>query len=211
VTGIGKFLLRKNTDDLWHVLPGREPAVLSTIEKYLESGSVFLDAGANIGVYTVLAGRIVGESGRVIAVEMMPDTARILRRHLAMNDLQNVVVVEKALADTTGTSIIARVPEGKFGQASITSGVGNDVMETHVRTVTLAEILDEIGEVTLTKMDLEGAEDIALVGAGDSLQRVRAVIFEDRGDAHVSAMFRARGFSVERLDGANCLATLSAE
>jgi FkbM family methyltransferase len=206
VEGIGSFLLRRHTDDLWHVIPSRERTILSTIQKYLKPGGVFVDAGANIGVYTVLAGRLVGESGRVIAVEMMPETAAILRRHIAMNDLENASVVEQALADTTGKHVIARVPAGQNGQASIASGTLKDRIEVRVETTTVSEMLADIDEVDLMKMDLGGAEELALIGAGEVLTSVRAVIFEDWGGSRLSAIFRAKGFSVERLDGNNCLA-----
>lgn len=204
--GVGRFMVRARCDDLWHVLPGREPTVLSAIHKHLKPGSVFVDAGANIGVYTVLAGQLVGDSGQVIAVEMTPVTARILRDHLAMNHLQNVIVIEKALADTAGKQVIARVPEGLHGQASIASGIVEGGVEVRVETTTLADILVGIDYVALMKMDLEGAEELALTGAGDALKRVRAVIFEDWGETHLSDVFRAKGFTVERLDGCNSLA-----
>jgi FkbM family methyltransferase len=206
VHGIGSFGVRCNTDDLWHVLPTRERNVLSTIQKYLPAGGVFVDAGANIGVYTVLAARLVGDKGKVIAVEMMPETADILRRHLAMNHLSNVVVVQQALADASGKHVIARVPGGQHGQATIAPGVVEGGAEVRVETSTIADILAEVEDVSLMKMDLEGAEELALVGAEDALKRVRAVIFEDWGNERLSAIFRSKGFSVERLDGNNCLA-----
>lgn len=207
VEGIGGFLLRRQTDDLWHVFPSRESAVLSTIQKHLKPGSVFIDAGANIGVYTVLASQLVGDRGRVIAVEMMPATANILRRHISMNRLGNVVVIDQALTDVAGKRVIARVPKGKYGQASIAAGNVLEGVEEHVETITLAEILAGIETVALLKMDLEGAEELALIGAGGALNKIGGVIFEDWGNTRLSEIFIAKGFKVERLDGNNCLAT----
>ena len=205
VGGIGEFSLRARSDDLWHVLPSREPTVLDTVYDRLQAGDVFVDAGANIGVYTALAARLVGPSGRVIAIEMMPETARILREHISLNRLGNVEVIERALADAGGKEVIARVPAGQHGQASIAIGTARGEREARVTTVTLAEILAGVGHVALMKMDLEGAEELALMGAGDALNRVGAVIFEDWGETHLSEVFGARGFVVERLDGNNCI------
>lgn len=206
VRGFGIFVLRRFTDDLWHVLPTRERTVLKEIRQGLKPGDIFVDAGANIGIYTVLAGQLVGASGRVIAVEMMPDTARILREHILKNQLSNVSVIEQALSNVTGQVVVARVPGGQHGQASISSGVtfsGNDVK---VVTTTLSDVLGNVENVALMKMDLEGAEELALEGAGDVLNRIRIIIFEDWGDASLSELFSSKGFAVVRLDGNNCIA-----
>jgi FkbM family methyltransferase len=208
VEGIGLFALRSHTDDLWHVFPGREPAVLRGIHDHLDTGDVFVDAGANIGVYTVLAARLVGTGGRVIAIEMLPETASILRGHLLMNHLENVSVFENALAGSPGEQVVAKVPAGQYGQATITTsatiGAGQMVK---VETSTLDVILAETDKVALMKMDLEGAEEAALSGAENTLQRIRAVIFEDHGASRLSEVFCGVGLRVQRLDGNNCLAT----
>jgi FkbM family methyltransferase len=58
---------------------------------------------------------LVGPTGRVLAIEMMPATADILRQHVATNDCTNVELVEKALSDRAGDTIMAKVPAGKHG------------------------------------------------------------------------------------------------
>ncbi|MCR6496042.1 hypothetical protein LJB71_07295 [Thermomonas sp. S9] len=60
VQGFGVFRVRARTDDLWHVLPWRERRLFRVIRKFLGEGDVFVDAGANIGVFSVLASLIVG-------------------------------------------------------------------------------------------------------------------------------------------------------
>ena len=65
VRGIGKFHLRAKCDDLYHVVPLREMGIVNILKKYLKPGDTFIDAGANIGFYTVLASTLVGQSGRV--------------------------------------------------------------------------------------------------------------------------------------------------
>ena len=100
VDGVGTFDLRRGTDDIIHVLRAREPHVFATLVHLLKPGAIFVDAGANIGFYSVLASRLVGRHGRVLACEMMPDTARRLRRHLKINECRNAEVVEKALSSS---------------------------------------------------------------------------------------------------------------
>ena len=209
VGGVGRFRLRRWCDDLWHVLPWREPTVLKFIRDTLKPGDVFVDAGANVGVYSVAAAKLVGNRGHVIAVEMMPDTAARLRKHLAFNAAEQVHVVERALSDDADQVLIARVPEGRFGQASIASARVNDagLRSLSVTTTTLARLLDGIARVALMKMDIEGAELQALRGAGALIRRVEAVIFESWADScGVAEYLLSMGYDVRRLDGRNWVA-----
>lgn len=209
VPSVGSFELRARTDDLWHVLPHRERPVMAEIQRLLRPGDTFVDAGANIGFFTVMASRLVGDSGRVIAVEMMPDTASRLRHHVARNGAANVEIVEVALADRSGGSVTARVQVGKFGQASIArlhdEGAAR---ELQVPTATLDDVVGDTGPIRLMKMDLEGAEERAVVGAVNALDRTHALIYEERSDAPdaVAARLRDLGFALRQLDGGNWLA-----
>lgn len=90
----------------------------------------------------------------------MPDIASILRQHLALNQVSNVTVIEKALSDTVGQTITARVHNGHYGQASIAGVIRGDVRAVSVSTITLSQVLDELTRVSLMKMDLEGADTV---------------------------------------------------
>jgi FkbM family methyltransferase len=210
---VGDFELRAHTDDLYHVLPAREGAVIEAIRQRLGPQMTFVDAGANIGFFTVLGSRLVGPSGRIIAVEMMPDTAEILRRHIALNELPNVTVIEQALADQSGMTFRATVPEGKFGQATIMSAVSPAGRQVSVVSRTLDDILADVpGKIDVMKMDLEGAELPALVGGQGSLPRIEAIIFEQLGGkTDVSEFLAERGYLLTELDGNNILAARPVE
>jgi FkbM family methyltransferase len=217
VSRFGVFSLRANTDDLWHVLPWRERAIAELLRSTLRPGDVFIDAGANIGVYTVLASRLVGPSGAVISIEMMPDTVRQLELHIQMNRLDNVTVVRDALSNVAGQDVIATVHPGKHGRATIATnsarfGSGN---ETKVQTTTLDAITTSITHARLMKIDVEGAEHIALQGAQALLKKLDVVVFESwawaRGDLDpVDALLVKAGYNVSRLDGNNWVATRTA-
>ena len=202
--GIGIFSVRAHTDDLYHTLPSREISIIDLIQSRLRANDVFVDAGANIGIYSVLASRLVGEYGRVISFEMMPETASILRTHLSENQCHNATVVEGALSEAPGQTVIAYAEGGKHGQSSILRKVG--CVEVSVETKTLKEELKDIPAIQLMKMDLEGAELAALKGMGRDLQKVRSIIFENRDAEDVVEYVTAQGFKVTRLDGNNALA-----
>lgn len=210
VPSVGAFRLRARSDDLWHVLPWRERAIVAYLRHTLKPGDTFVDAGANIGFYTVLGAKLVGSEGRVIAIEMMPDTAERLTEHVGLNRLANVSIVRAALADTSGGVVEASVPDGRFGQASIANGRAGEpgVRRISVQTQTLDELLHDLPAVRLLKMDLEGAELPALRGARNVLSRIDAVVYESWGRARASAqaaavdrLIKDAGYSVRRLDG----------
>ena len=208
VPKIGKFTLRKFSDDLWHVFPSRERANVNYILSNLKKDDFFLDAGANIGFYTVLAAKIVGPKGRVIAIEMMPDTAEKLRSHLKLNKLDNVTIVQNALSDKTDQVVIARTKVGHYGQATILNSKTEEFgfSEFKVSTTTLDEITRDIEEVSILKMDLEGAELSAIRGGALCLKKVNNIIYESFECANEDQLETALtefGFSLSRLDGNN--------
>lgn len=210
VRGVGQFFVRPRCDDLWHVLPWREKAVVKALREHLKRRDIFVDAGANIGFFSILAAKIVGDSGQVIAVEMLPDTASILRRHLILNQISNVAVIEKALSESAGQTITARVIEGHYGQASIAGTIRGDACEVSIETTTLSQVLNGLPLITLVKMDLEGAEFMAIQGAENSLARVKAIIFEQwQGDSKVAYQLQNAGFVVSAIDGRNQIAIRS--
>jgi FkbM family methyltransferase len=212
VPGTGRFHCRRGTDDLFHVLPSGQKAVREALEATLKPGDVFIDAGANIGAFTLLGARLVGPEGRVIAVEMMPDTAGRLRNHLAINGLDWVEVVEQALSDRAGQELVARAPRLLAGQASIARKTfrTDDLVEHRVRTTTLDDLAAGLDRIALLKVDLEGAEAQAFAGGREMLGRTDAVVFEawagsDQGEDGKSGLTGA-GFEMRQIDGNNILA-----
>ncbi len=210
VEGLGTFAIRGNSDDFGHVLPKNFAAIFSVIQTHVKSGDTLIDAGSNIGVVTVWMAHCTGSTGRVIAIEMMPNTADQLRKNIAHNNLYQVELVQMALSDRGGETVIANVEPGVYGQASIVPGTNasQTVQKVKVETTTLDDITADLGEVALIKMDLEGAEPNALRGALNTLSRTRAVIFESwtgRND-EASRILAENGFAISPIDGRNFLA-----
>jgi FkbM family methyltransferase len=125
---------------------------------FLRANDLFLDIGANIGSYTILAAAVCG--ARAIAFEPDPDTARALRRNIAINHLS-------ALAEVREVALGA--VEGRTG-FTVGLGPGNRVAAPNDKWVQDVPIrrLDDIPGVetpTLIKMDVEGFEEQVLSGA----------------------------------------------
>ena len=202
---VGVFHLRAGTDDPIHVMRWREPHVARELEARLRPGDTFVDAGANIGFYSVMAARIVGPRGRVVAIEMMPDTARQLRRNIEANSGANVTVHERALTSHAGQTIHAVSDGRKLGQARLAGTTGEGAVQ--VRSAKLDDILGEIDGIRLIKMDIEGAECDALRGGSHVLPNVEAIVFENNlKDPNVVEVLRSHSFGVRHLSGSDYVA-----
>jgi FkbM family methyltransferase len=138
---------------------------------------------------------------------MMPDTAATLRANVAASGAGNVTVIERALTDEDGRKLEANADPGKLGQASIALAAGGErSLRVKVETARLDTLLPE-GRIALMKMDLEGAEYGALLGAKGLLGRLDALIYESNGeDPRIEQLLKNRGFTVRRLAGHDFIA-----
>ncbi len=131
---------------------------------------VVVDAGAYSGHFTVLAAKIVGPTGKVIAFEPDPNNRRLLERNLKLNKVCNVVVSDKALWDRTGHTQMCIAGEGS---SVMRDPINNRVEGYTVETVRAEDELDSLGvrKVDFVKMDVEGSEVEAIIGFGDILDQ----------------------------------------
>ena len=84
-----------------------EPHVTGEIQRLLRPGHVFLDIGANVGYYTIMAGQLVGAQGHVIAFEPNLQNCELIHRSVAANGLTNVMLHPYALAEARETLRLA--------------------------------------------------------------------------------------------------------
>jgi FkbM family methyltransferase len=136
-----------------------EPNISSLIESILKRGDVFVDIGANIGYHSLLASKLVGAEGSVIAIEASPSTFEILSTHIRVNNATNVRIINKAASDAPGSLILYRAFPGNIGTATTIKSRGYDE-EGIVESIPVDHILscEERSRLRLIKMDIEGGE-----------------------------------------------------
>jgi FkbM family methyltransferase len=173
------------------------------IQSMLRSGMTFIDVGANIGYYTLVAARLVGETGLVHCFEPNDPMRVKLEANIRRNGFGNVVVHADAVARETGeVAFYASTWDANQGTSSILPGNGRGAMQK-VRSVSLDDFVMTLAgrRVDLIKMDIEGAELIAIEGGRRALGAADAppVIFEAADLAPVAAALRALGYKIRRL------------
>jgi FkbM family methyltransferase len=125
-------------------------------------GSIVLDVGANIGIYTLLAAK---RGATVFAIEADPLNAECLRNHVKLNGYSNRVTIYECAATNSESSISLYRDKGNSGHSNIFSGA--DEITVSGRTIDSLEL----PPIDLCKMDIEGAEVLALAGMDSTIKR----------------------------------------
>jgi FkbM family methyltransferase len=156
---------------------GGEPEVQAALQRYLRPGMIFYDIGANIGFFSLLAARIIGKEGRVIAFEADPEIAARFRLHVTRNDFRAISVEEKAVWSEPGTVFFARTdpatsPDRGLGHVAA-NGAGDTIQ---VSAVCLDEYVRTGPAPDFLKCDVEGAEVEVFRGAQRLLTEKRPIV-----------------------------------
>jgi FkbM family methyltransferase len=146
----------------------------------LRAGNIFVDVGANIGWFTMLATTLVGDSGRVHAFEPRKSIAEKLQASVSINHLEKIVsVYGVGLSDENKEEILM------WEQGTDNAGSASFAMDsksaTAVRETISVRRLDDISlpQVDFVKIDVEGAEMLALRGGQETLRRCRPVVLSE--------------------------------
>ena len=139
--------------------------------KYIKPGNIVYDVGANAGFYSLLSSLLVSETGKVYSFEPLPANISYLKKHIELNKLGNVKVIEKAVSNKVSTVRF------NFGDNRSAGHISNDG-EIEVETISIDEFISQGNpSPDIIKMDIEGAEYDALFGAKKLLRTKKPVIF----------------------------------
>lgn len=152
-----------------------EPAKYQMIRRHLRPGMTFVDVGANKGDFTLMAARLVGESGTVISIEPEPENHSMLQRSIELNGYANIKVLQVALSDRDG---IADLRIGATSGAHTLAPEFNGVRTVSISTRTLDGVVAEqrLRSVDMIKIDVQGLELAVLRGASQTLLANPSVI-----------------------------------
>jgi FkbM family methyltransferase len=149
-----------------------ERHLTSAFERYCKAGMTVVDVGANLGYYSILASKLVGPSGKVIALEPNSENCRLLLSSLRRGGITNVQLIPVACDRTTGWAYYSTHVGSNGGL------IDDRNLLAHPGVVVPTFRLDDIveGPVGILKMDVEGAEGRVVGGATRIIERDRPIV-----------------------------------
>jgi len=179
-TKCGRFFCAAGTDSISFALPIYEKELTKFLEKSFNDGGVFIDAGAHIGRYSIMLGRKFGNRGQVLALEPSPATFNFLEKNIKLNNIGNIRAFQNAVLDKNCKANFFVSKES--GMNSLFNSPA-DGIKIKVSCKRLDDLVKEKKifpkDVSLIKIDVEGAPDKVLLGAEEILKKSRAkIIFE---------------------------------
>jgi FkbM family methyltransferase len=178
------------------------------LRKHLKSGDCFYDVGAHIGFFSLIAARIVGTSGCVIAFEPDRGNAAVFRTNCERNQMPQISLMQAAVWRSSGQISFERAEQACSGMEGRVTDGGSAVRETvQVAGIALdAYVFEQGGKPpALVKIDAEGGESAVLMGAKAVLDRYKpSILCEIHDPANVAGLadFLTRiGYSVQDLPG----------
>jgi FkbM family methyltransferase len=190
-----------------------EPNLTQWVQGRLKPGDTFIDVGANIGYFTLLASKFVGPSGRVVSIEASPTIFERLERNVARAGARNVRAINRAVFDKRGTVDIYQASDDNIGRTTILATPEYEV-ECQVEAEPLCELLraEEAQNARIVKIDIEGATWFAIADLQKLLPSMRPdleIVAEidpeplarfGKQPEDILRMFESAGFHAYRLE-----------
>lgn len=183
---------------------------IERIKSVLAPGDVFVDIGANCGLFTLFAARAVGPEGRVLAIEPSPKMVRRIRFNVSANGANNVTIAQTAVGADNGNATL--YGGNHPGLASLCATVGGSGTEVPVAPLLSLVERANLDRIDVLKIDIEGYEDRALVpffrSAGRSLWPRLILIEKDhaaRWETDCLAALRDAGYREIWTNGSDLL------
>jgi FkbM family methyltransferase len=188
-----------------------EPRTTALFERILRPGNSFIDVGAHVGYHSLVAARLVGESGRIFAIDPQPYNCAKILANAELNGFTNLTVVAAVVAEANGFTALKN--QSRQDKARLTlagPGVNDGALTFVVPRITLRWLIETytLRPVNLLKIDVEGFELEVLKGAGDAVRAIENIVFEvlpgddaDRSGA-IERLLGDFGFQMFDVDGA---------
>jgi FkbM family methyltransferase len=161
-----QFYCRLNKDD-FKLMALHEDEILDQFDP--KPGDTVVDVGAHIGLYSLIAAKRVGPSGKVIAIEPDPENCNLLQRNIELNKLTNVTIFKRA-AFSSSSKLKLYLPGKERGFTKLSTIMANravteNFLEIDATTLDHLMLMQGMSQVNWIKIDVEGAELEVLKGA----------------------------------------------
>jgi FkbM family methyltransferase len=190
-----------------------EESELDLFRACIRPGDTVLDVGGHIGLYALEASGATGPTGRVVSFEPSSDNFAILEHNIHVNGCSNVVLVRAAASDADGESTLVLSRDNSGDHQLGVDGHGSDSATERIRAVSIDSYCAGAGivDVAVIKMDIQGAEPVALAGARQTIEHNDdLILFTEVSPQHLAARggtdaylqaLEAAGFALWQLEG----------
>lgn len=194
------FYVRGDSEDLYFLTPSREGVIEDIIIDNAHERKIFVDVGANIGYYTILSAKI---GSRVFSFEPIPETFRILRTNVKINELDDKVTLYPYCAYDMQTRMKFYIPKGRYyGLSTVREDLYklDDAQVILVDCIRIDNYLNNIDNIGLVKIDTEGSELKVLHGMEGIIEKVESIIMEIIKDKdYIYGYLKGKGFALEKI------------
>ena len=206
----GHDMLVDEGDSLALASGSYEPEETAWYKRNVSTGDLILDVGANVGYFSLLFARAAGPGGRVISYEPDPDLNQTLRRNVTANGYPNIDVRSVAVAHQAGTMTYYRALKSDGDNRLFSHGRDRDSFPVPV--VPLDDDLEDLdSRIDLVKMDIQGAEPLALDGMVRILRErpprrmmlefwPQGIVGMGRSPSDMISTLRSAGYRITKLD-----------
>lgn len=193
---------------VWGLNPA-EP-IANVICQLVGEGDCMLDIGANVGIHSALGSVLAGKEGAIYSFEALPDTFERLRVLESRNRFRNIKAWNVAVSDKDGFVDIFPGPPDHTGTTSLRNVDEKGAGGIKVSARRLDSLIDDIPRVKLIKIDVEGAEMLALRGMKDLINRDQPYVLAELTDRYLRELgsskeevvgyFKALGYELYRVE-----------
>jgi FkbM family methyltransferase len=182
-----------------------EPMVQEAFRRTVRPGDVVLDIGASIGMLSLLAARLAGPSGQVIAFEPQRESADVIEAHARLNGFRTLRVIQAAAGSHAGETEMVVTTDPAW---TITNSIGDHPLAVRRERVRLVAVDDlvrdgEIPPPRVVKIDVEGSELDVLSGMSRTLTELRPTLIAEMHARNVEfcKIVREHGYEIVNVDG----------
>lgn len=152
---------------------------------YIKPSQTIIDIGTNVGYFTILAAKMVGDKGKVIGFEANPTVYEILKDNISMNWLAERTELYNKAVYSENTTLAFHSSQKFHGDSSIKTRPSNaNILDSYtninISAVTLDKQLEELDQIDFLKIDIEGGEYHAFLGMMQLIKqnKIKNIIFE---------------------------------
>lgn len=162
-----------------------EPLLIGLLKNIISKGMVVVDIGANIGYFPLVESKLVGNEGKIIAIEPFPDSYNLLKDNIKLNNASNFICKNLAISDQNGKAIMYSFDMANWN--SLLHGNRNFSSSFEVQTSTLDTLLETETKIDAIRMDIEGYECNIIDGMKNTLMKHKPLLIVELHGGLVSS------------------------